>query len=480
MTILPCSASCPLQPVPTGVTSSLWACVRDATTLRDLAALRRTRPTDWHLKMHQAAQRVGASATVAEALRVGGQGVLLPESASDREANRLKKVRHCARRLVEAYGDVRLSGIDERWLLRERRGAYWRDACSKDVAGACFTLLRKLVYRAAIVDRHRPRVRSRLRPLRRSPIDAEPPRRTVARWGDVELLIAHAEPRVRAAVVLQAHIGASPGRVLELRVGDLFLQDGAVRVWVPGPGDRLEPVYYALPPDAVRALRPWLRRRARLGSEALLFPMRGAPTRPTRSLGKALRRETRRLGLPPVTLQEVQRLARAGLRDMGGTWAQVRGSKRVRPTLRRPSPKLLARHRQGWSFQQGAGDVEVPLRAPRHCGADQPEQGRRSKRGREGAWPVTPVVRNAKPPGEPGPRARVDPAPAMVLPREVEPTRTNEWPVPGLALAENVPTAASTHTTVLVRGYTQDELMTVFQQGVSAGVGLSEWGRTRG
>ena len=66
---------------------------------------------------------------------------------------------------------------------------------------------------------------ARMRPMRRSPTDAGPPTRNVARWGDVELLIAHAEPRVRAAVVMQAHIGASPGRVLALRVGDLFLQD---------------------------------------------------------------------------------------------------------------------------------------------------------------------------------------------------------------------------------------------------------------
>jgi len=327
MTILPSSMPRPPSRRPPGAQPSRWACVRNATTLRGLAPLRRAHPTDWHLKMHQAAHRVGAAATVAAALRAGGQGLLLPESASEREANRLKKVRHCARRLVEAYGDVPLSGINEQWLLRERRGAHWRDECSKDVSGACFTLLRKLVYRAAMVDRRRPEVRSRMRPKRRSPIDAEPPTRNVARWGDVELLIAHAEPRVRAAVVLQAHIGASPGRVLALRVGDLFLQEGAVRVWVPGPGDRLEPVYYALPPDAVRALRPWLQRRGQLGPEALLFPMRGAPTCPTRSLGRAVRRETRRLGLPPVTLPGGAAAGEGGPHRCGdpvGTWGPAR------------------------------------------------------------------------------------------------------------------------------------------------------------
>ena len=290
-----------------------------------------------------------------EALVAGGQGMLLPESASSREANRLKKLRHCARRLVKLHGDVRLSCIDEAWLQRQRRSARWRDECSKDVAGACFTLLRKQVYRAALVERSPPSVNPRLPPRRRRPLESEPPRRDVARWGDVELLMAHAEARVRAAVVLQAHIGASPGRVLALRVGDVLWSEGVVRVLVPGVGGRLRPVLYALPADAMRALRPWFQRRSQLGVDALLFPMRGSPRRPTRSIAKALRRETKRLGLPPVTMQEVQRLARAGLRDMWGTRAQVRGSMRVRPSGRGVSPKLLERQRREWGFQRGAG-----------------------------------------------------------------------------------------------------------------------------
>ena len=64
--------------------------------------------------MHHAAHRVGAAATLAVPLRAGGQGLLLPESASEREAIRLKKVRHCARRLIVAYamGGCPVSRID--------------------------------------------------------------------------------------------------------------------------------------------------------------------------------------------------------------------------------------------------------------------------------------------------------------------------------------------------------------------------------
>ncbi len=473
MTILPSSQARPTGPVLRGPPSSRWACARDATTLKDFGPLRRARPTRWHTVLRRRARRVGLSATVRETMQAGGQGLLLPESSTDREANRLKKVRHCARRLVEQYGDVRLSDINELWLKRKRRSGFWREACSKDIATACFTLLRQVVCRAAFVDKVKPTVAARLKPQRRAALGAVPTDREAASWGDVELLMARAELRVRAAVVLQAHIGASPGRVLALRVGDVLASDGVVRVWVPDSGDRLRPVFYALPADAVRALRPWLQRRAPLGPDALLFPTRGAPTRPTRSIGKALKREAERLGLSPVTMQEIQRLARVGLRDMGGTRAQVRGSKRVRPSERGASARRLARQRKGWAFQRGTGPGVVPVRAPRRCGADQPEKGRGRGRRVDGQWPVTPVVRGGVEPVAPEVwGSGTGPAAATVVglpPVElVEPLLPDALPPAG-APAEGVEQAPR-----VVWGYTRADIMFAYQQGFSVGVGLSE------
>ncbi len=472
MTILSSSVARPTGPNARVPPPSPWACVRDATALEGLGPLRRADPTKWHEILRRTARRVGLSATVREAMQAGGQGLLLPMSSSDREANRLKKLWHCAGRLVDAYGDKQLACIDDRWLHRERRSVFWRDVCSRDVATACFTLLRKVVYRAAFVDRVKPTVAARLKPRRRAALGAVPTDRTVASWGDVELLMAHAAPRVRAAVVLQAHIGASPGRVLALRVRDVAASNGVVRVWVPDSGDSLRPVPYALPADAVRALRPWLSCRAPLGLDALLFPMRGAPTHPTRSIGKALKREAERLGLSPVTMQEIQRLARVGLRDMGATRAQVRGSKRVRPSGKGPSAKRLARQRMGWAFQRGSGSL--PVRAPWRCGADEPERGRRRRRLARATWPATPVVRGGV--GRVWQDGNRDPT--AVAARRESPMEAGEpWVTVGAAgLPPPVVPQARTieHRTTVMRGYTRAELHAAFQQGFSAGVGLSE------
>ena len=79
----------------------IYACVADATTLSELAVLREDHPTTWHRKMRrQSARRAQSSWTVEDALRRGCAAACLPTDASDAAAWRLKKPRHCARRLI--------------------------------------------------------------------------------------------------------------------------------------------------------------------------------------------------------------------------------------------------------------------------------------------------------------------------------------------------------------------------------------------
>jgi len=74
-----------------------------------------------------------------------------------------------------------------------------------------------------------------------------------------------ASPRVRAALGLQAHLGVSPGLVLGLRVGDVDVVTGMVCVDIPGCRGP-ERVCYALPVDAISAVKPWYRKRKRHGA----------------------------------------------------------------------------------------------------------------------------------------------------------------------------------------------------------------------
>lgn len=455
------------------------ACVRDATTLAGLADLRRAHPDDWHRVMRRSAERVGLGATVGEALRLGGQGLLLPDYATDAAANQLKANRATARLAMRWFGQVRLEDVTEEWLRRERvRLAEWGEV-SGQRTGRCITLLRRLALRAARHDRVQPRVRPRGPSGRMRRLGSRPDR-PQAEWGDLELLLARATPRVRAALAIQAHVGASPGRVLALRVRDVEVTRGTVWVRLPGPDERLIREPFVLPPDAMRAVRPWLRKRARLGPDALLFPRRGDPSRPTKSISKAIRREAERLGVGAVTLQSVRRLAQVGLREMGGTRAQVRGSRRVRPRRSQAHPRRLERQRRGWGFQLGAGRGRLPQRAPRSCDADQPElQSRKPVRRVEVA--PTPVVRQERPPVEVRPRTTgIDPsrdplgwswammdeaAVAGELPAIVQPAQPEPAPVQ---------TQATAHTTVYVQGHSEAQVHGLVQQAFSSGVLTAE------
>lgn len=463
-----------------------WDCVRDATTLRGLAALRRERPRDWHRVMRGAARRVGLGATVGEALRAGGQGRLLPDDPSPAAANRLKAARSAARWLVGWCGAVRLGAVTEAWLQRERRRQAKAAEVSRDQVGRAFTLLRKLALRAARQDRVPARVRPRCTRGRRAPV-AEPPPRPAVDWGTVEALMSDAQDlRVRCAVTLQAHVGASPGRVLALRVGDVDVRRGVVWVGVPGLDEQVVREPYALPADAAQAVLPWLLRRAgRGGDSALLFPQRGDARRPTRSISRALRRAAEQFGGEPVTLQEVRRLAQGCLRRMGGTRAQVRGSRRVRPRRSPESGRRLDRQRRSWRALP-AGGRRLALRAPRRCGADEPELRRR---GRRGAWRAsTPVVRTGGGAGGQAVGVAVQssesetPAEAAITEMVTGPG----WrPGPVLAVppAFTVPKVVVEHRTVHVHGASQAEVDAVAQQAFATGVavpGLIRWWQNRG
>ena len=459
--------------------SGAWPCAEDARTLAGLAALRRDRPDDWHLVMRARMRRVGLQATVGEAMRLGGQGALLPEHARDH--NRLKALRNAARLAVAWYGAVRLEEITEAWLRQERRRQAAEAEVSRDQASRCFTLLRRVALRAARVDRVPAKVRPRLTAKRR-PRLAPPPERPIAEWFGVEGLMSDSQDmRVRCAVTLQAHVGAATGRVLGLRVGDIERERGRVWVRIPGPDGRLVREPWVLPADAMSAVWPWHRHRSRLGADALLFPMRGDPRRPTKSINRAIRRQTDRMGLEPVTMQSVRRLAQLTLRGLGATRAQVRGSRRVRPARRPGADRRLARQRRRWMSLDEVPQ-RLPLRAPRGCAADEPELRRRRRV--PVRWPSTPVVRRPRAAvGEGSRRAAgtAEETPWAAVEAEVEErVRATGGPLVEASLPElpdlpapvpvPVPVPQVHRTTVQVRGYSQAELDAAVFQGAALGV----------
>jgi integrase len=393
-------------------------CLTDATHLRGFAALRRRHPRTWARRMRDAGRAVGPDATVAELMRTGAMGRLLPRAADGSEAGRLKKLRHCARCLVRAYGDLQVGDITEAWLRRHRPRAGLHMGVGRDVAGAAFTLLRQATF-AAQRQRGEVRVRPRLGPRRRAAM-GPPPDRPTAPWPTLEVLVERAGLRTRAITALQMHVGASCGQVLALRVRDVDLAQGVVWCTPRGGGARLP---YALPSDAVRAIVPWRRRRARLGPDALLFPQRGAPRRPTRSVNRALGREARRLGLEPTTLAAIRRFAQAGLRGVDAVRAQVRGSAASPTRGRGIDAGELDRQRRAWTWQLGAEERRVPLRAPRRCRADEPERKRRWRpRWRpDAAYPPTPLDRRS-------PWARVRPHRSADTPTRRPPPRPDQEP----------------------------------------------------
>ena len=380
-----------------------WPCIHDATTLAGLAALRRAHPDRWHTKMRKTAKSVGSSATVSEAMRAGGMGRLLPRGPGEPEARRLKKLRHSARMLCLYFGGTLLDCVNEAWMRRQLQPLV--DRLGRDRAGACLTLLRQVVSAATLRKGGSPTLAPRA-PRRRASI-GPPPERPVAEWDTVELLTRKATPRVRAAVCLQAHLGLTPGRVLELRVDDLHLDphEGTLRARVLGRDGRVVEQRFSLPPDACRAVSPWARAQRRKGHNAPLFPQRGAPKRSTASINRAIAREAARLIVEAPTMASIRRLAQVALRDLGASRAQVRGSARG-PEVQRALSRAasLARQRSRWAFQQGAAPQHLPLRAPARCPVNEPERGRRRVMRRMGVGHSdTPLSRRPPEPAQPRP-----------------------------------------------------------------------------
>jgi integrase len=323
-------------------------------------------------------------------------GTLLPQGPTDRDANRLKKLRDCARRLTEAHGHVVLADIDETWLFSRRRRAPRNrhlEHLARDRVSACFTLLRRLVH-AVQHKAGQPAAKAKLAPRVRRAI-GDPAERKLAPWPDLELLIESGPPRIRAALVLQLHVAARPGRVLALRVGDVSLGEGVVTVRVRDRAGRASTLRYPLTPQAVRALRPWHRvRRRKAGDNGLLFPMRGQSHRPTRSLNRAIRRAAATKGGAPVTMAAVRLRAQAALRAASAPRGMVRGTGGVDPALQ---TRIHGRLQAAWEESYGTPREHVPLRAPARCKPNQPEVGRRPKRRErpDGLEPTPLVSRDA-------------------------------------------------------------------------------------
>ena len=391
-----------------------WPCVTDATTCAGLSALRRHHPRSWHEHMGRASRRVGPEATVAEALRAGGMGELLPTGPTDRDANRLKKRRDCARRLIEAHGGTVLADIDDAWLYSRRRRAPRSPSLGRLSRGrvtACYTLLRRVVH-AVQMRAGVPRVKARLAPRPRRPI-GDPTERDVAPWPDLERLIESGPARIRAALVLALHVTARTGRVLALRVGDVKLGEGVVTVRVCDRAGRASTLRYPLPPRAVEAVRPWHQiRREKAGDDGRLFPMRGQPDRPTRSLSRAIRRAAKTLGCEPTTLAAVRVRGQAALRAARAPRGMVRGTGRVASKVQ---ARVEARVRDAWEASYGTTREHVPQRAPARCSPNQPEVGRRR--------------------APRAPQDRIDPTPLIgpdtVIrshPQEDGPAPTSTWP----------------------------------------------------
>jgi hypothetical protein len=380
--------------------STDFPCLDDATVLDGLAALRRSAPANWHMVMRRAARQVGPDATVAEVLRAGGMGALVPQGCTDRDATSLRKPRDCARRLIEAYGDVVLADIDDAWLQRERLRAPKNrhlKRLSRGRAGACFTQLRQMVH-AVQREAGTSAVTAKLPAQSRPPI-GDRRGRELAPWPDLKRLIEEGPPRIQAALILQLHVAARPGRVLALTVGDVNLTAGAVTVRVRSRAGGTSTLRYPLTQRAVAGIRPWHEMRLEeAGDGGLLFPMRGEPKRPTPSLRRAIRRAAAEQGCAPVTMAAVRLRAQAGLRSAMAPRGMVRGTGGVALALQvAHQPNSESDWGQSYSGpSDGAPPEYVPLRAPPQCQPHEPEVGRgRERRGGLQSLAPPPQLRGA-------------------------------------------------------------------------------------
>jgi hypothetical protein len=296
----------------------------------------------------------------------------LPTDPSSAAANRLKKPRHCARRLLCCYGDVSVGEIDDRWLARERRRQAAEGHLSRSPAltGACFTLLRQL---AASVQGRERRVSPRLRPRRRAALPSVcGPSSTRHRTIGIDAVDAVLKALqvglplwLGAALHVQRHVGVSPVRVLALKVRDVNLAHKTVSFPAPNGGP---PLVYPLPAAAWRWVCGRVAEVARAGADARLFPQRRRPKFARRSLQRTLSRICERRSLPRLSMALLRSRAQAELLAADACRAQLRG--RSSPAL---GPAALAaaveRIRAATEQEEDHGrPIErVPRRAPHRC-----------------------------------------------------------------------------------------------------------------
>ena len=449
-------------------TSAHFPCLDDATILDGLAALRLAAPANWHVAMRRAARQVGPDATVAEALRAGGKGALLPQGCSDRDATSLRKPRDCARRLIEAYGDVVLADIDDAWLRRERLRAPTNrhlKRLSRGRAGACFTLLRQMVH-AVQREAGISAVTAKLPAQSRPPI-GDRRGREPAPWPDLKRLIEEGPPRIQAALILQLHVAARPGRVLALTVGDVDLTAGVVTVRVRSRAGGTSALRYPLTQRAVVGIQPWHEmRREEAGDGGLLFPMRGEPKRPTPSLSGAIRRAAAEQGCAPVTMAAVRLRAQAGLRAARAPRGMVRGTGGVAPALQVAHQPIIE---SDWGPPDGTPREHVPLRAPPQCQPHQPEVGRERER-RGGLQSLAPTPQLGGATGMTPTPVDEQPNTETACPEYKElarlmsqlpvPTQTTRVPLP-VASTLSPPERHVTHALAFALGLTTEELLRV-------------------
>lgn len=345
-------------------------CIHDATTLDGLAELRRSDPHSWHRLLRASARPARPSDTVAEALRRGGASACLPTDSSPAAANRLKKPRHCARRLLCCYGDVSVGEIDDRWLTRERRrqAVEGHLSCSPALIGACFTLLRQV---AASANGRERRVSPRLRPRRRAALPrrcgtSSRARRTIgidAVDAVLKAILVGLPLWLGAALHVQRHVGVSPIRVLALRVRDVNLAHRTVAFPASNGGP---PLVYPMPAAAWKWLCGRVAEVAGAGPDARLFPQRRRPKLARRSVQRTLSRICERRSLPRLSMALLRRRAQAELLAADACRAQLRG--RSSPALA-PAALAAAVVRIRTAAEQGhPGPIEpVPCRAPQRC-----------------------------------------------------------------------------------------------------------------
>ena len=389
----------------------LPGCVRDVTSVDGLRRLVREQPTRWHIALRKQAPGMPedlADATVGQVLRGGLWGELVPRHRGD--AERLRRERGGARRLVALVGAAAMADVDEA-VLADVRGrliagdeASGRAALSAEVATRTVSLLRKAAYRWGTEVGRTPAVAERAsassRPARR-----RPPRKTMS-LADLRRLLHAAWPEERAVLALALGGGLREGEIAALRRRDLQVKAPKRR----GRRATVEPSSIEVVLDITTPSDSYgMRGRLRIAPlplwacelvgapeaglpskapDALLFPHRSDPDRPRSSFRSMMDRlRTRALGPhgPRCSLADLrrcwQRVAREALAPrevVRQTWWIETPAPGIEPRSHAlQSVRALAGH---WATLGApiagvlTNPAVLPRRAPKGCGPGEPEK----------------------------------------------------------------------------------------------------------